>query len=89
MNRGTEMALTDSCGNPKGLGIRIAEKAHHEGRKARKNGTMLSCNPYDKNAKVDSDEWLRYNNWRNGWLFMDGQLNDEERRKYGSVIWRL
>jgi hypothetical protein len=55
--------------NPGGLGIAIANKAHLEGRRAFAAGVPEKNNPYDAKAAVDSDEWLRHQNWRNGWTF--------------------
>ena len=49
--------------------IRIAEKAHHEGRRAYKEGKYQKDNPYNNKEVVNSDGWLRYINWRNGWTF--------------------
>ena len=51
------------------LGVRIAEQAHKEGRAAFKAGRMQRQNPYNGRSAKDSDEWLRYQGWRNGWMF--------------------
>lgn len=51
------------------LGERIATKAHKEGRAAFKVGKRERDNPYNGRAVRDSDEWLRYQNWKNGWTF--------------------
>ena len=51
------------------LGERIATKAHKEGRAAFKAGVPDRNNPYDGRAARDSDEWLRYQGWKNGWTF--------------------
>ena len=51
------------------LGEEIAVPAHHEGRRAFQSGKFHSENPYDKYAKYDTDEYLRYRNWDNGWNF--------------------
>ena len=56
--------------NPSGrLGERIANKAHKEGQAAFKAGMPSNDNPYDSRAVKDSDEWLRYQGWKNGWTF--------------------
>lgn len=51
------------------LGERIASKAHKEGRAAFKSGKSERDNPYDGRATRDSNEWLRYHGWKNGWTF--------------------
>ena len=51
------------------LGERIASKAHKEGRVAFKSGKPERDNPYDGRAARDSNEWLRYHGWKNGWTF--------------------
>lgn len=53
----------------RGLGLAIAQKAHNEGRKAFAAGKTERDNPYNGRAVKDSDEWLRYNGWKNGWTF--------------------
>jgi triphosphoribosyl-dephospho-CoA synthetase len=58
--------MTSSGGR---LGERIANKAHREGRAAFKAGKTRRDNPYNGRAVRDSDEWLRYRNWENGWTF--------------------
>lgn len=47
----------------------IARKTHKEGMNAYRAKIHWSKNPYDKSAAVDSDEWLRYQNWKTGWNF--------------------
>jgi hypothetical protein len=45
----------------------IVGKAHKAGQSAYKRGKPISACPHDDKAKKDSDEWLRHENWRNGW----------------------
>lgn len=66
------------------LGERIASRAHKEGRAAFKDGKHERDNPYDGRAVKDSDEWLRYQGWKNGWTFawfVAGQKAYREMRK--------
>ena len=51
------------------LGYSIANKAHKEGRVAYKSGKYERDNPYNGRATQDSNEWLRFNGWKNGWTF--------------------
>ena len=61
----------------------MTNKVHKEGREARRQKVLLGLNPYDKAALKDSDEWLCYWSWRNGWMFADGEIT----RKTGK--WEL
>lgn len=51
-----------------GSGAKIAHAAHKEGRAAYKAGKPFNSNPH-KQGKVDSDAWLKHENWNNGWRF--------------------
>jgi len=69
------------------LGERTANRAHKEGRAAFKAGKSERDNPYNGRAERDSDEWLRYQGWKNGWTFawfIDGQGKARARRKGGT-----
>jgi hypothetical protein len=58
----------------------IASKCHKEGMLAHNKKIPQYKNPYNKSAVRDSDEWLRYQNWHNGWNFAM-VINKKPRRK--------
>ena len=62
----------------------IASKTHREGRNAYKSKAHWTKNPYSESAVRDSDEWLRYQNWRNGWnfaMFTDSKMRVSDNTK--------
>jgi hypothetical protein len=47
----------------------LAEKAHKEGRQAFAWGIHSSKNPYNAHAEYNTDEYLKFHNWQNGWNY--------------------